>query len=1047
MSSRHIVAALSLAVMAGFLVLFASHTPANATTYNMTYRMTLGCNGADGVASAVGSTLSANAAAGATSITVANPAGMVAGVVIVIGPSASGVTDIKTITSGGGNPVSFAPATLSGAHASGEPVTSGDDSCVAGTQNNPAVTADTTIVLQVPAAGVGQAYESNYQNIFSFHAPTEWITGRDDQAPFGTYSAVVVSGSTLSLLNAACPEAPNVTVTIPLYNCSTDNSVQNTIQWVGDGTNLLQVNADGLPEGCVHYPSHVQALTNNAKPRSRLFGEVTVVPGAVPTQLEFVVYNPGQITQFGGGLPFSGMIDTLGYSNAVILDNPSVAPSPGATPNTVTEFCAPMLSNTTTFGKSQGRGTMIPAVGTGYGSETTVQCYNGLDDDGDGVADDGCWEVLPGGTLPDQRCSTSASNPQCGIPGQKNPLSPAANVFSGVLGTGSHLVGVYSESWRDKDGDGFPNIDDACPYVAGVADLDGSGSPNIRGADGCPAAPSGPINGCGTANNDCDGDGLMNRQDTCPFVIDTEGPTVAPAPDNPLCPRPYNIATCISCGANNVDNDNDAMVNDGCPQVGTTAESGAQCANNTDDDGDGAINDGCPAFISTDADKDNIGFLCDSNDNPLTGGADGAYLNVERRASVCVGQTDTDGDGWCDTTEALLGSIASPAGAVAAASTPENSKIDIALTAAETPPGQAKGTCADQQYYDTAGAGGAAVDNDGDTLINAADPDCVTAAPITPTLPPGAVTPLPGAVTKDVDCIRFGHLRSNTTPPSSFGGWFQTVTPAPGDQPFPCDTTGPLPIPVPGLNPVFVGNIPEDELDKSSQATQILKTVTLTGITTGPTGVACLVGTDGNAPGAGPAVVGPVMELEPEAYSTDSPAFLALAKFSLGLPAVPANQKSCDYRLTVTKVADTGFGPLSGNTTVSITGMVCADSDGDGVFDNCPGNLADNCPAVPNPEQLNTDAKVGTTPPTDPSPSALQGDACDADDDQDGATDVVEWAAGTDPKDPCNTPYPTFDVTGGTPGVPDGTINTLDIITITKLLNKKCRLPSVAQVQ
>ena len=36
-------------------------------------------------------------------------------------------------------------------------------------------------------------------------------------------------------------------------------------------------------------------------------------------------------------------------------------------------------------------------------------------------------------------------------------------------------------------------------------------------------------------------------------------------------------------------------MNDGCPQVGATAESGAQCENATDDDSDGVVNDGCPA--------------------------------------------------------------------------------------------------------------------------------------------------------------------------------------------------------------------------------------------------------------------------------------------------------------------------------------------------------------------------------------------------------------------------------------------------------------------
>src|SRR3989442_4422498 len=44
---------------------------------------------------------------------------------------------------------------------------------------------------------------------------------------------------------------------------------------------------------------------------------------------------------------------------------------------------------------------------------------------------------------------------------------------------------------------------------------------------------------------------------------------------------------------NNLDDDGDGFVNDGCPAVGPP-EVGPQCLNSTDDDGDGAGNDGCP---------------------------------------------------------------------------------------------------------------------------------------------------------------------------------------------------------------------------------------------------------------------------------------------------------------------------------------------------------------------------------------------------------------------------------------------------------------------
>ena len=71
---------------------------------------------------------------------------------------------------------------------------------------------------------------------------------------------------------------------------------------------------------------------------------------------------------------------------------------------------------------------------------------------------------------------------------------------------------------------------------------------------------------------------------------------------------------------------------------------------------------------------------------------------------------------------------------------------------------------------------------------------------------------------------------------------------------------------------------------------------------------------------------------------------------------------------------------LNGNLVLTeITLRADIDADGDGILDD-----NDNCPLIANPAQTDTDGDT-------------EGDACDADDDNDGLTDVDEGTLGTDP--------------------------------------------------
>jgi hypothetical protein len=553
--------------------------------------------------------------------------------------------------------VNYTPFTLTCNGPDGQSGT-GDDTCtcVAGGAYVLNQCADLRTTFDIPATSWGNPDYANFDRINTFHAPPEWGQGPSAASPIGSYAGLLYANSTLSLANSPCTASPNILAPIPLYNCSTDNSVANQITWAGDGTNLTaDSDADGIPDGCEKYPAHVDAIVQGRKPFLRLYGYMPIVAGSPPTQINFVVFQPGQLTMNKNGAaiatsPDKDLGDSLGYSNQVIRDNPLVPELPQAT----TDFCTPLGTNTFLWGTSGGEGVAIPKVGAN--PELGIACLKwqgtdriAVDDDADTVKNDGCWVVTDWcGDGVDNDGDTTVDE-MCGDVVHRNPNTAIGGTTSGLFGTATHLIGVFTESYRDADNDGFTNDVDACPYTAGVTD-------DTNGCDGCPA---------GTCTNaDQDADGYSNRQDRCPFVAGVGG-------------------------SDQIDNDGDII------GVGCDTDMGTKTPPNGD----------------------------------LT--PDGVFVNAKPRGAVCVGAADTDGDGWCDATENIVASeVLSNSGD--ANSTPEYIALDYPVSSAVSPPGAAPGTCSDQTYYASAGdphAGGVAtVDNDGDTLVNGADPNCAALA-------------------------------------------------------------------------------------------------------------------------------------------------------------------------------------------------------------------------------------------------------------------------------------------------------------------------------
>lgn len=139
---------------------------------------------------------------------------------------------------------------------------------------------------------------------------------------------------------------------------------------------------------------------------------------------------------------------------------------------------------------------------------------------------------------------------------------------------------------RDKDKDGIPDNEDACPDVAGTAlshgcpDKDGDGIAD--NADKCPdVAGSSKYQGCPIP--DTDHDGVNDEIDRCPNVAGSVKYSGCPVPDsdgdgindeNDECPNKPGLAAYKGCPAPDTDGDGIADADDKCPTVAGTAANG-----------------------------------------------------------------------------------------------------------------------------------------------------------------------------------------------------------------------------------------------------------------------------------------------------------------------------------------------------------------------------------------------------------------------------------------------------------------------------------------
>jgi len=607
--------------------------------------------------------------------------------------------------------------------------------------NTAGVASNTTTSVSIPSPD----YNYEDSSMYNF-GPIAGETEPGGNFPIASWMGELNSTTTLGLLNGRC--LSGIGPAFKLFNASLDTNdalLPAQSAWTNTATLPPDANADDIPDYLQKYPHFLNLMLDPdgagdkppLVPYARYAGHKLVSTSWMLIQI--VILTPGQLAQ----LPAikAQMGPELGWGILTVLNNPiDQIENPGA----VSDFCTPLTSITTLYGTTAvgsnppdpignpshygpynvgaAATTLTAACGPSVGAVTCNVVSNagflaGKAAVGPPSPELASITALPGGgtqiTFASLANAHGLGDP---ITFRVSQINPPA--LKGILATNTHLNRTYSQSERDYDGDGLENDLDPCFYtpdptwnprttgsisvgncvVGAAGDQDCDGLPNT--CDPFPAV----YDDVGLVEDE-DNDQYNNRQDICPLVADGPGPgnqldTDGLVENADLGPKPDSIGDACD------DSDNDGKEN------GSTAAPGVagsgNCTNGLDDDSDG-LKDMLDPQCLVWTDKGEIAALPARTQLEIYGAnpGTGLYFHAMPWAAVCIGDTDTDGDGYCNALETTLGSNPNNVN-----SKPESLVIDASLSgvgANVKPAARVPQSCSD------------GVDNDADTKIDGAD--------------------------------------------------------------------------------------------------------------------------------------------------------------------------------------------------------------------------------------------------------------------------------------------------------------------------------------